>query len=78
MEDAEEDERCSWHIKIEEHLCSKAGTAGSACSHPEILHHVLANELKDLMRPEELYYGKLLQVNLSATSKALFAKLTTR
>jgi len=67
VEDAEEDERCSWHIKIEEHLCSKAGTAGSACSHPEI-HHVLAKELKDLMRPEELYYGKLLRVNLSATS----------
>lgn len=52
MKDAEEDERCSWHVKIVEHLCSKVGTVGSACSHTEI-HHVLAKELKDLMRPEE-------------------------
>lgn len=48
VKDAEEDERCSWHIKIVE----RPGTAGSACSHTEI-HHVLAKELKDLMRPEE-------------------------
>ena len=52
VENVEEDERCSWHIKIVEHLRSKAGTVGSACSHPEI-HHVLAKELKDLMSLEE-------------------------
>ena len=39
--------------KIVEHLCSKAGTAGSAYRHHEI-DKVLAEELRDLMRPEEL------------------------
>ena len=36
---------------IVEHFCSKAGIVGSACSHREI-SKVLAEELRDLMRPE--------------------------
>ena len=38
--------------KIVQHLCSKAGNAGSAYRHHEI-GKVLDEELRDLMRPEE-------------------------
>ena len=40
-----------------EHLCSKARAGGSACRHREV-SKVLAEELRDLMRPEELLIGK--------------------
>ena len=39
--------------KIAEHLCSKPSTAGSAYRHHEI-SKVVGEELRDIMRPEEL------------------------
>ena len=36
-----------------EHLCSKARAGGSACRYREV-SKVLTEELRDLMRPEEL------------------------
>ena len=55
VEDAGEDDllrRDVTGINVE-HLCSKAGTAGSAYHHHEIAR-VLAEELIDLLRPEEM------------------------